>query len=56
MRITTWKSARSGQIFSRKDDCLGSTRYYYSLVPTLADTIYDRCGEFFDDIVPGVEE
>ena len=35
---------------------LESTRYYYSLVPALADTIYDLCGKSFDDIVPGVEE
>ncbi len=33
---------------------LESTRYYYSLVPALADTIYAQSGESFDEIVPEV--
>ena len=33
---------------------LESTRYYYSLVPGLADIIKDRTGETFDNIIPEV--
>ena len=33
---------------------LESTRYYYSLVPALADTIYAQSGKAFDEIVPEV--
>jgi len=33
---------------------LESTRYYYSLVPAFADTIYAQSGKSFDEIVPEV--
>ena len=33
---------------------LESTRYYYSIVPTLANLIEEKSGEGFDDIIPEV--
>lgn len=35
---------------------LESTRYYYSMVPTFADTIYAQSGKSFDEIVPEVSK
>lgn len=35
---------------------LESTRYYYSMVPALADTIYAQSGKSFDEIVPEVNK
>ena len=35
---------------------LESTRYYYSLVPSLADILKDRTGGTFDNIVPEVSD
>ena len=35
---------------------LESTRYYYSLVPTMADILEKMSGRDFDDIVPEVDD
>jgi hypothetical protein len=35
---------------------LESTRYYYSLVPAMADIIEKLSGQDFDEIVPEVDD
>ena len=35
---------------------LESTRYYYSIVPALANAIEEKSGSSFDDLIPEVPD